>query len=414
MLTTVGGSQLEGPTESGAVACAPPAPRGYAAGSILPSGDAASRDAALLEFYTAWKKRYLVAGCTPGRIYASIAADGSRGGGGKVEDSITVSELHGFAMVIVAAMANLDPDAHRLFDGLYAYFRDNPSERSADLMAWNQIVGCLPSPEGTSSATDGDLDIAHALLIADQRFGSAGAVNYRAAALRVIEAIRAEEMDPLTHLTLLGDFATPGVGRHGESTRTSDFMIDHFRGFAAVTADGFWSSAVDAHWDLVLRLQDRFAPATGLLPDFVIHTRTDPEPPPGTWLETENDPNYGWNACRVPWRLGTDYLVSGDPRGHAALTRLNTWVRASTGDDPSKIDNGYRLDGRGITPFIRNESAFLAPFGVAAMIDVSNQAWLDRIWELVRAIPIGEDNYYGNSIKMLSMIVMSGRWPVPQ
>ena len=72
-----------------------------------------------------------------------------------------------------------------------------------------------------------------------------------------------------------------------------------------------------------------------------------------------------------------------------------------------------RLDGAGITPNIANETTFVASFGVAAMADAENQAWLDAIWDRVNETPIENENYYGNSIKLLSMMVMSGRWITP-
>lgn len=402
-----------GPTTAGNVPVQPsPRERTYASGSILPTRDRHVLDAAVLDFYAAWKARYLVEGCGPGRIYADVSLDGPHGGG-KAEGSITVSELHGFSMLATAQMADRDPDAHQLFDGLYAYYRAYPTPRSPYLMSWNQVRGCHDSPHGTTTATDGDLDIAYALLLASARWGDSGSIDYRAAAKSLIDAIRTHEMDPVTSLVLLGDFVVPGRGRFGQTTRTSDIMPDHFRAFELATGDPFWGGAVDAHWTLVADLQRRFAPATGLLSDFVIDIRTDPKPAPGTWLEHPTDQYFSWNACRTPWRLGTDWLISGDPRARAAVRRMNTWIRAKTGDDPRKIDGGYYLDGDALLPRLANETAFVASFGVAAMSDADNQAWLDGIWARVLETPIEADNYYGNSIKLLSMLVMSGRWAAP-
>ena len=57
--------------------------------------------------------------------------------------------------------------------------------------------GCkFPTPDGKSySATDGDLDIAFGLLLADKQWGSAGAINYLAEARKVIAAIKMFEMN---------------------------------------------------------------------------------------------------------------------------------------------------------------------------------------------------------------------------
>ena len=64
--------------------------------------------------------------------------------------------------------------------------------------------GCfrIDGPE-SGSATDGDLDIAFALLLADKQWGSGGA--YLAEAKKVIAAIKEKEMNAMTKLPLLAD-----------------------------------------------------------------------------------------------------------------------------------------------------------------------------------------------------------------
>jgi hypothetical protein len=42
------------------------------------------------------------------------------------------------------------------------------------------------------------------------------------------------------------------------------------------------------------------------------------------------------------------------------------------------------------------------------MIDSSNQAWLDAIWKNLVTTPA--DDYYGDTIRLISMIIMSGNW----
>jgi endo-1,4-beta-D-glucanase Y len=379
----------------------------YAAGSILPS--LSGLDAKTASFYDAWKSKYLVAGCGAGRYYVSV---GGGGGGGMSGGSIVVSEGQGYGMLVAVLMAGHDPDARTIYDGLYAFFRDHPSIHSKDLMAWNQVTGCKDSPDGgNDSATDGDLDIALSLLLADKQWGSTGKVDYLAEGKKVIAAIGAHEMNATTHLALLGDWAE-GDAKFGNGTRPSDFMIDHFRAYGAASGDAVWKSVVDAHWSAVAAIQSGYSSKSGLLPDFATaSTASAAKPVSGTYLEGATDGTYSWNACRVPWRLGTDFLVSGDARAKTAVDKINGWIRSSTAEDPSKIVDGYALDGT--KKGSANEIAFLAPFGVAAMSDAKNQAWLDAIWKRTEATKIGGGDYYGDTIKLLTMIVMSGNYWTP-
>jgi endo-1,4-beta-D-glucanase Y len=386
---------------------------GYASGAIFPSGGQSALDAATGAFYDAWKSKYLVQACGAGRWYVATNADGS-GGGGMDPNSITVSEGHGYGMLVAALMAGHDPDARSIFDGLYLFFRDHPSVNSSDLMAWNQVKGCADSPNGgNDSASDGDYDIAFALLLASAQWPSGGTIDYAAEARKVIAAIRTHEVNPTTKLALMGDWATPSDPNFYYGTRSSDFMMDHFRAFRAASGDATWGGVVDAHYALVKTMQSTYASGTGLLPDFIVTTNATPAPAPPNYLESTDDGHYSWNACRVPWRVGTDFLVSGDARAHDALAKLNAWAANVTGGDPSQFDAGYGLDGSDLSTSLDNELAFVAPLGVSAMTDAANQTWLDAIWKLVTGQDVGASDYYGNSIKLLTMIVMSGNWWTP-
>src|SRR5262249_16590611 len=60
------------------------------------------------------------------------------------------------------------------------------------------------------------------------------------------------------------------------------------------------------------------------------------------------------------------------------------------------------------------DSSFTSPFGVCAMIDSTNQTWINRIWAWDVSGGINaNDGYFGNSIKMHCMVVMSGNWWKP-
>ena len=378
----------------------------YAPGTIIPSRVSRERlDAATLAFFQSWKAKYLVASRTPGQFYVFVDEEDEEPGPKK----ISVSEGHGYGMLITAFMAGAEPRAREFFDGLWRFAREHPSRINPRLMAWMQVTGEGNSPDGGDhAATDGDLDIAHALLLADAQWGSGGAVNYREEARTVIAAIKQDEINRETWTVKLGDWADAKSGMFF-STRASDFMPGHFRSFQKATGDADWARVVDAGYRIVDGIQTQFSPATGLLPDFVIEVNAAPKPPAGKFLEGKDDGHFSYNSCRVPFRLGLDCVLQGEPRAKAALERINTWVKKQTGGRPKKIVAGYDLGGR-ILDRDDHSIAFAACFGVGAMSGAAHQDWLNALWDYVAASDSPDDRYYGRTLKMLCLIALSGNW----
>jgi hypothetical protein len=134
---------------------------------------------------------------------------------------------------------------------------------------------------------------------------------------------------------------------------------------------------------------------------------TDPPTPDG------RDPFFSRGA-RVVWRLGTDYVLNGDDRAKEALAPMTAWIRRKRADDPFQMVDMYQLDGTAL-PGAQSSFSTEGPFGVAAMADQSNQSWLNAIWQHMakNPIPNDPDGYFGDTLKMLTMIVMSGNWWAP-
>jgi endo-1,4-beta-D-glucanase Y len=370
----------------------------YPADVLHPTGAQADLDSKTAAAYDTWKSKYVKQGC--GGYYVL-----SGGGTGKgVGDE--VSEGHGYGMVITALMAGHDPEAQTIFDGMYNFFHMFPTTSHQNLMAWtvNVAGGCqIPAMQG-DSATDGDLDIAFALLLAERQWPGNG---YLQKAQAVIADLKSGDMHMTTHEPLLGDWATPTDPQYN-ATRPSDFMLDHFRAFGPASGDAAWTQSVDAVYQLIDTMQTSFAPSTGLLPDFIINTTSSPTPANANFLEGPADGQYGYNSCRVPWRISTDYIAGADARAKTAVQKIDTWIMGATNNDPSKILDGYTLAGGKGAGQTGPSSAFSSPFGVAAMLG-TDQAWLDAIWAS-RAI---NEDYYSDSITMLCMLVMSGNWCAP-
>ncbi|MFI7006465.1 glycosyl hydrolase family 8 [Streptomyces sp. NPDC050145] len=402
--TANGGPNLDKVTIGAPASTGPAVPFGshqfpYVAGTLKPTGSQADLDQAVLSKYTAWKSAFVRQNCGNG-WYEVISPDA---------DHPYVAEAQGYGMVVTALMAGADPDAKKIFDGLVKYMLAHPSVNNSSLLAAEQDSSCR-SVDGSDSATDGDLDVAYGLLLADRQWGSAGTYDYKSLAVKHINAIKADEVNPSTHLTKLGDWSSSG-DQYYYVTRSSDWMIDHFRAFRRATGDAAWDTIRAAHQNLITSQQATYAPGTGLLADFVVGTNGTPKPAAGQVLESPNDGDYSWNACRDPWRIGTDAVTSGDPASLASARKLNAWVKAKTGGSPAAVVSGYHLNGSAYDS--GHDMAFTAPFAVTALTDPGSQAWLDALWSKLAGTAIDPALYYGGSVQLQSMIVASGNYWVP-
>lgn len=190
----------------------------YAAGVIIPNHISRDMlDRQTKSFYWEWKKKYVKQGCGDARYYVSTSDDHG-------EKTTTVSEAHGYGMIIVALMAGEDAEARTVFDGMYRYFRDHPAAEHPYLMSWKQNDKCQ-NIEGNNSATDGDMDIAYALLLADKQWGSVGGIDYRGEAVKVIHAIMQKDIHPSDLHIMLGSWVLEGgsqVSLRGANLRLHD------------------------------------------------------------------------------------------------------------------------------------------------------------------------------------------------
>ncbi|MBL4807770.1 MAG: endoglucanase [Rhodobacteraceae bacterium] len=380
---------------------------------IYPSAIGREADVALVRFYQQWKRIYLSDRCGDGQYFIDIRGDGKAAYGGSADGTITVSEAHGYGMLITVMMADFDPQAQQIFDGMVAYFKAHPADSSPGLMAWNQVEGCVDAGEdigGSNSATDGDLDIAYALLLADKRWGSVGRYDYFAEAEIVMNAVLEFELSANGSYLTIGDWVNLEDDQtYVNMTRSSDFMVSHYRAFEIATGDRRWRRLRRGTYTLMLKL----APITGLMPDFITGLPRHPVPAPAGILEGPNDGAYSWNAARYPFRIALDYLLFTEPRAKLAMAPLNVWIVQATGGDPRRIASGYALNGAVLPDAYGNEMAFVSMFAVAAMLNPAGQDWLDALWHDIVAKNLNSEDYFGNTLKMLALLALSGHWQAP-
>ncbi|MFE0146966.1 glycosyl hydrolase family 8 [Nonomuraea sp. NPDC059007] len=366
------------PAATGPASLEQPVPFGshrvpYAQGVLRPKGDA---DGQVRDYYGRWKAAFVTAKCGSLQVISPDA------------DHPYVAEAQGYGLVIAATMGDRD-----LFDGILGYVEAHPSVNNPDLLAAEQDKNCK-SVNGSDSATDGDLDVAYGLLMAQRQWGG----GYRDKAVKRIAAIKESEVNPDTKLVKLGDWATQDDPL-AKVSRTSDWMIDHFRAFEKI--DPAWAEIRQAHQKLIAEIPNE----TGLLPDFVKNGK----PVKGQVLEDAHDGDYNWNALRDPWRIGADAVTSGDAASTAAARKMSIWI--SKVGDPEKIAGGYTLDGKPLEE--GPEPAFVAPFAVAALVQPDGQAWLDKLWAYLTSREIGKKDYFAATVQLQSMIVASGNHWVP-
>lgn len=369
----------------------------YAPGTILPNHRTqAQLDDDVRAFYADWKSRYLI----------EVAGDPPRY---RIEISPnrTVSEGQGYGMLIVAIMAGADPDAQAIFDGLWRFVRDHPSQIDSRLMSFE-----VPEKlDAVDSAFDGDADIAYALLLADAQWGSAGEVDYQAEAQTLITAILESTIGPQSRLPLLGDWEDPdGAPYNQYSPRSSDFMLTHFRAYGRYTSDPVWSTVVTNVQGVIESLQTTYSLDTGLLPDFIqplSDTDNMPRPADPEFLEGPHDGHYYYNAGRDPWRIGSDALINNDPTSLAQTQRMADWIAAASGQDPTNIKAGYLLDGTPLPDGDYFTTFFVALYGVALMTRPSQQDFLNDLYDAVFQT---HEAYYEDSVTLLSLLVMTGNF----
>ncbi len=353
-------------------------------------------NADVISYYHYWQNKYVKPsnGRTPGGGYY-VAMKGTGGDG----NEITTSEAHGYGMIIFALMAGADKNAKKYYDGMYNMFDKHRSTANKYCMSW-LIHKTEKKAYDEGSATDGDLDIAYSLLLADRQWSSAGRMKYLDYAREMIDnGIKKSCVHPVSKRVMEGDY-----DRNAYSTRSSDWMPDHFHCFLQITDELLWKATADTVYSLIEQVTRKYTATNGLMPDFV--AEKDPEPAPEYYLnEYKETDEYNWNACRYPMRITTDFAHFNTPAAKAAMVRTNAFIRAKTDGDPTLIKAGYYLNGEPMVDY--SDASFTAPFITSCIVDPEAQNYLNMGWELLAH---AKGQYYDDTLTLLNLLLISGNW----
>ncbi|KAF9978159.1 hypothetical protein BGZ73_003540 [Actinomortierella ambigua] len=337
-------------------------------------------------------------------------------------NAVTCSEAIGYGMLISVLMKNQSD-----FDGLLRWFFHFRNKNG--LCSWQQVKkgnGFQNTPDGgDSSATDGDIDIATSLFYASHVWGRSkdGRVDYRQEGIKMAKAIWEKEINPYTFMPTLGDWveikpnrrrssdshrnSQQGVlsafkygdeDKHAGATRPSDFILAGFLTFyhEDIERSQQWARVMDS---IIMTVQHnvQLHPNTGLIADFLRIGRSGYyEPHPKQILESENDKDYNWNSCRVPWRLSVYYLLTHDPRVLPALQ-----AEANFFGSQKEIYAGYHLNGKRLSDRSYNDLAYTAPASICMW--VTQHPNLKRVQKEMSELE-SDKSYFGDSIQLLCLL----------
>lgn len=317
----------------------------------------------------------------------------------------TVSEGVGYGSLLTVIYGD-----RAAFDGLVAYATKMHDPNG--LMHWLRY-GCdahrdtkySGSPD--NSASDADLDLAMALLMAKCKWGD---TKYGDQATQVINAIRKEmfmDVDGL-HVLQPGDsswFNDLGAG----CINYSYFAPAYYRAFAKqVPADAaYWNKAADDTYELLAKASNA---NTGLVRNW--GSVSGGSATGDCFNAYKRADSYGSDAARTPWRIATDYLWSETPKAKAWTDKVSQWVKTQ---DVTKLVKWYNLDG---TPDMQaatwdaHSAITIGPFAVGAM--TLDQATVNSIAGELLAIPVtdgsAEANYFPRMLKALSLATLTGQF----
>ncbi|UTG81237.1 glycosyl hydrolase family 8 [Bacillus paranthracis] len=361
-----------------------------------------SLNASVRSYYDNWKKKYLKNDLSslPGGYYVKGEITGDADG----FKPLGTSEGQGYGMIITVLMAGYDSNAQKIYDGLFKTARTFKSSQNPNLMGW--VVADSKKAQGHfDSATDGDLDIAYSFLLAHKQWGSNGAVNYLKEAQDMItKGIKASNVTNNSRLNL-GDWDS----KSSLDTRPSDWMMSHLRAFYEFTGDKTWLTVINNLYDVYTQFSNKYSPNTGLISDFVV--KNPPQPAPKDFLnESEYTNAYYYNASRVPLRIVMDYAMYGEKRSKVISDKVSSWIQNKTNGNPSKIVDGYQLNGSNIGSY--PTAVFVSPFIAASITNSNNQKWVNSGWDWMKN---KRESYFSDSYNLLTMLFITGNWwkPIP-
>lgn len=320
----------------------------------------------------------------------------------------TVSEGIAYGMLIYVYMANKDNNekCQDHFDKLYRYYK-NWSNWSG-LMHWKIQGFSSIANGGSGAATDADLDVGLALCLAAKQWESSDSYVYADEAESILKNVYNNEVGTHNGLKVF----KPGDSWDNQSNPCY-FTVASVGVFQQAQDELGFSTTKD--WETVYEDSHTYLEKSqrlGVWPNWADWS-TNYAPTQRSWGDAK-DKDFGWDACRCPWRIAWDYLWFGNESSKKMMDKTvemcetNGWANsASVGFLTGLNGSSYSsLSIPSSESYSAGNVAWTGSVACAFMVDADYQSYLDVYNKSLNNKTGGP--YYAQTLQILYMLTLSG------
>lgn len=279
------------------------------------------------------------------------------------KDGSVTSEAQSYAMLRSVWMNDRET-----FDAAWGWTRRN-LQRDDGLLSWRWQDGEIVDE---ASATDGDTDIALALLLAGKRWRDPELLQE---GTRIVSSIYEHEVASVGRRRVI----TPGDW--WETSQSVPFNPSYFspyayRIFAEVDSDHDWYSVIDSGYSILFEASGSnlgLRTSSGLPSDWVGIQPSSGKLVPFE-IEGKTTTNYGYDAARTWWRIALDQLWSNDGRAAAYLDQSG--FLAEEVDRKGYVSAVYSHDGE----IVEQGPSTVGSAGALAALSARDRPKAERIF----------------------------------
>ena len=319
--------------------------------------------------------------------------------------------------MMLAVQVNLQPEFDRLWKFARTYMQyasDSPFTAWRHYFRWQGAVRA-ESPQNwsvkfgadTSPAPDGEEYFAAALYLADRRWGSEGAVNYRDEAAKITWAMLHNRPSRDGRFPLINPRANMVVFVPYHSSYDHSDPSYHLPAFYELFAE--YGPAEDSlRWRELARHSRDFLvksahPKTGLHPDYALFNGA-----PTKGYQSSRHDEFYYDAWRVPMNMALDQAwFQADARMKAGVEKYHAFFADHLGDH--NVANAlFKVDGS--DPSGGGSTALSATLAAGSLVSEApnRKALVETLWYVNQQS--GQYRYYQECVYLLGLLATSGRY----